>query len=83
VREIAIAHLEKLRLPEPPVGKSSRLRETRTRPLAITWEHAIHVSDLPAHHRDPFDRLLISQAQIEKVTILTADPAFASTTSTS
>jgi PIN domain nuclease of toxin-antitoxin system len=77
--EIAIKHaLGKLRLPERPVEYvTSRLRETRTRPLAISWEHAIHVSDLPAHHRDPFDRLLIAQAQIEKVTILTADPTFA------
>ncbi len=77
--EIAIKHaLGKLRLPERPVEYvTSRLRETQTRPLAISWEHAIHVSDLPAHHRDPFDRLLIAQAQIEKVTILTADPAFA------
>jgi PIN domain nuclease of toxin-antitoxin system len=78
--EIAIKHaLGKLRLPERPVEYvTSRLRETRTRPLAISWEHAIHVSELPAHHRDPFDRLLIAQAQIEKVPILTADPAFAS-----
>ncbi len=77
--EIAIKHaLGKLRLPERPVEYvTSRLRETQTRPLAITWEHAIRVSDLPGHHRDPFDRLLIAQAQIEKVAILTADPAFA------
>lgn len=77
--EIAVKHgLGKLRLPDPPVEYvASRLRETRTLPLAITWQHAIHVSSLPAHHRDPFDRLLIAQAQIEKVTILTADPAFA------
>jgi PIN domain nuclease of toxin-antitoxin system len=35
------------------------------------------VSDLPDHHRDPFDRLLVAQAQVEGVPIMTADPAIA------
>jgi PIN domain nuclease of toxin-antitoxin system len=34
------------------------------------------VADLPLHHRDPFDRLLIAQARREKMTLLTCDPAF-------
>jgi PIN domain nuclease of toxin-antitoxin system len=38
---------------------------------------ALRVAALPPHHRDPFDRLLIAQAQIEGLTILTADPQFA------
>jgi PIN domain nuclease of toxin-antitoxin system len=46
-------------------------------PLAITIEHAQKVTELPRHHGDPFDRLLIAQAQAEKLSILTADPAFA------
>ncbi len=33
-------------------------------------------NSLPAHHRDPFDRLLVAQAQIESLAILTADPVF-------
>lgn len=46
-------------------------------PLAITIEHAQRVAELPRHHGDPFDRLLIAQAQIENLSILTADPLFA------
>ncbi|QPC86885.1 PIN domain-containing protein [Mesorhizobium sp. NBSH29] len=45
--------------------------------LPILPQHAMHTSALPLHHRDPFDRLLIAQAQIEGLTIVTADPAFA------
>ena len=46
------------------------------RPLAITHAHALAVSDLPLHHNDPFDRLLIGQARAEGMVILTADHAF-------
>jgi len=42
----------------------------------VEHSHALRVSILPGHHRDPFDRLLIAQAQIEQLPILTADPAF-------
>ena len=75
--EIAIKYrLGKLALPEPP-GRyvPSRLRQTRVTPLAVTHEHALRVGDLPAHHRDPFDRLLVAQAQLEKLPLLTADEA--------
>jgi PIN domain nuclease of toxin-antitoxin system len=44
--------------------------------LSIDWSHAAAVEALPFHHRDPFDRLLIAQAQIERMAIVTADPAF-------
>jgi PIN domain nuclease of toxin-antitoxin system len=76
--EIAIKYsLGKLRLPESPAGYvPSRLRATQTTALPIEHSHALRVSTLPAHHRDPFDRLLIAQAQIEQLPILTADPAF-------
>lgn len=43
--------------------------------LPITIEHALFVSQLPFHHRDPFDRLLIAQAKIENMTILSKDEA--------
>ena len=49
-------------------------------PLAITHEHALRVASLPAHHRDPFDRLLIAQAQIEGLVIMTSDAQFSSYT---
>ena len=44
--------------------------------LPILHSHARHVAGLPPHHGDPFDRLLIAQAQIEKVPIMTADDQF-------
>lgn len=42
----------------------------------MTAEHAWHVRSLPHHHGDPFDRLLIAQAQLERLPVVTADPAF-------
>ncbi|MFL5873276.1 MAG: type II toxin-antitoxin system VapC family toxin [Solirubrobacterales bacterium] len=44
--------------------------------MPVTSEHAWAVRQLPHHHRDPFDRLLIAQAQVERLPILTADPTF-------
>jgi PIN domain nuclease of toxin-antitoxin system len=78
VWEIAIKHaLGKLRLPEPPDRYvPSRVIQTRTTPLAIDHAHAVRVGSLPRHHRDPFDRILIAQAQVERVRIMTADPVF-------
>lgn len=45
--------------------------------LAITSEHAVAVSSLPAIHKDPFDRILVAQATIEGVILLTADAVVA------
>jgi PIN domain nuclease of toxin-antitoxin system len=44
--------------------------------LNVTIDHAIAVANLPDHHADPFDRLLIAQAQLEALTIVTSDTAF-------
>jgi PIN domain nuclease of toxin-antitoxin system len=49
----------------------------RFTPLNITTEHAMAVEHLPAHHTDPFDRLLIAQAQHEDLVIVTRDERFA------
>ncbi len=46
--------------------------------LPVTFQHAAAVAVLPAHHRDPFDRLLIAQAGVEGFTLVTRDPAFES-----
>lgn len=76
--EIAIKYaLGKLRLPEAPGDLIPRLM-TRTgiTPLPIHHRHALHVATLPPLHRDPFDRLLVAQAQLEKLPILTADRSF-------
>jgi PIN domain nuclease of toxin-antitoxin system len=44
--------------------------------LAIDLRHTLQVSTLPFHHRDPFDRLLIAQACVESIPLLSADPLF-------
>ncbi len=45
--------------------------------LALAPDHGLGVADLPMHHRDPFDRLLIAQARFEGLTVLTADARIA------
>ena len=77
--EIAIKHgLGKLRLPGPPESYvPMRMQDLSVEPLAIDPGHVLRVASLPAHHRDPFDRLLIAQAQIEDLPLLTADAALA------
>jgi PIN domain nuclease of toxin-antitoxin system len=47
------------------------------RELAMTSEHAIAASDLPPLHKDPFDRMIFAQAQVEGVTLLTSDDVVA------
>jgi PIN domain nuclease of toxin-antitoxin system len=42
--------------------------------LPIEMRHALHVSTLPTYHQDPFDRILIAQAQMEDLPVLSADP---------
>jgi PIN domain nuclease of toxin-antitoxin system len=73
--EIAIKHaLGKLTLPEPPsTFVPRRMATLGVRPLAIEPEHALRVGSLPRHHADPFDRLLVAQAQMEDLSILTGD----------
>ena len=77
--EIAIKYaLGKLPLPElPSTYVPSRLRSSGVIGLAIEHAHALHVESLPPHHRDPFDRLLVAQAQLEALPIMTADRALA------
>ena len=53
----------------------ARLAKYRFGTMSVTGEHALRVARLPMIHRDPFDRLLIAQAQIEGLPIVTADPA--------
>ena len=76
--EIAIKWANgRLPLPEPPASYiPSRMKRSGVRGLAIEHAHTLQVADLPRHHADPFDRLLIAQAQVEGLTIVTADPAF-------
>ena len=77
--EIAIKNqLGRLQLPQRPERFiPDQLLRNGMESLPITMSHALHVATLPSIHRDPFDRMLISQAQVEHLPILTADPFFA------
>jgi PIN domain nuclease of toxin-antitoxin system len=76
--EIAIKSAAgKLRLPEPPESYvPTRMAQQGLRPLAVSHPHALAASALPPHHRDPFDRLLIAQANLEDMTFISADAIF-------
>jgi PIN domain nuclease of toxin-antitoxin system len=50
---------------------------THVQPLPVTIDHAAAVEHLPWQHRDPFDRMLVAQAQVERATIVTGDDALA------
>ena len=52
------------------------LRENQIQEMALRRAHCDEIVTLPWHHKDPFDRMLIAQAQVEKLSILTADPRF-------
>ena len=77
--EIAIKYrLGRLVLPERPERYvPERLRAIGAKGLAIEHTHALAVASLPALHGDPFDRLLVAQAGLLAVPIITADPAVA------
>ena len=69
--------LGRLTLPGPPrVFIPAVLREQSIRPLGITHPHALAVAELPRHHRDPFDRMLVAQARLEELVILSGNPVF-------
>ncbi len=52
---------------------SAGLSENGFHPLAIAMRHALAAGALPPHHRDPFDRMLIAQANVEELTLVTGD----------
>lgn len=77
--EISIKYaLGKLPLPEPPrMYVPDRMRRSGTVGLAVEHGHALAVADLPQLHGDPFDRVLIVQAQSLGLTFVTADAQLA------
>jgi PIN domain nuclease of toxin-antitoxin system len=77
--EIAIkAKLGRLKLPEPlETFVPEQMALNAIESLPIQMSHALHVHTLPLHHRDPFDRLLVAQAQLDNLPILTADSQIA------
>ena len=63
-------------LHEPfPIFIDEQLRTNRFHLLRISIEHLKRVHDLPLHHRDPFDRLLVAQSQVENIPIIPSDAA--------
>lgn len=52
------------------------LRVNEFAEVQVSATHAVAAARLPAHHRDPFDRMLVAQAQIEGLTLVTRDPVF-------
>jgi PIN domain nuclease of toxin-antitoxin system len=78
VWEIAIKHA--LGRGDMPVSGQQALRyfrESGYQLLAVEAEHAVAVENLPAHHQDPFDRILVAQALVEPMRLLTHDAAVA------
>lgn len=72
--EIAIKHsLAKADFPIEPTTIWKAAREIGLEELAVTSEHAVRVDGLPWLHRDPFDRLLVAQAQVAAMKLLSSD----------
>lgn len=76
--EIAIKYSKgKLKLVKNPADCLPELiHQMGLKQVAISLSHALSVSSLPHHHRDPFDRLLAAQARAENLPIITPDPIF-------
>ncbi|MEE1732038.1 type II toxin-antitoxin system VapC family toxin [Streptomyces microflavus] len=56
-----------------PDDLAERVRDSQFTSLPITAGHGVRADRLPALHRDPFDRILVAQAQIEGMTVVTRD----------
>jgi PIN domain nuclease of toxin-antitoxin system len=75
VWEVAVKRsLGKLNAPE---GFAEAMLSTHVQPLPVTIDHAAAVEHLPWQHRDPFDRMLVAQAQVERATLVSGDEALA------
>ncbi len=75
--EMAIKRSQgKLETDKSPVEYLAVYLDQGAKLLGITPEHVMAVESLPLHHRDPFDRMLIVQAQLEGLTLVTVDEAF-------
>lgn len=79
VWEIAIKHgLGRGDMPVSSADALGYFRESGYRFLPVEPEHAAAVEDLPTHHADPFDRILVAQAMVEPMRLITHDPLVAS-----
>ena len=77
VWELAIkTHLGKLEAQSLLHGAEERFRAAGFATLSITVEHAFRAGALPTYHKDPFERMLVAQAQAENLAIVSNDPVF-------
>jgi PIN domain nuclease of toxin-antitoxin system len=60
---------------EAPADLRGAIAEYEFAELPITVDHAIAAATLPRHHDDPFDRVLVAQARLERLRLVTVDPA--------
>jgi PIN domain nuclease of toxin-antitoxin system len=60
-----------------PDGFAEAMLSGGAQPLAVTIDHAAAAEHLPWHHRDPFDRVLVAQAQVERATLVSGDQELA------
>jgi PIN domain nuclease of toxin-antitoxin system len=76
--EMTIKHaLGRLELAGPPRSVVyAQIAQHGYEPLDVTLEHVLSVGELPPHHGDPFDRLLIVQARAERLTLVSGDAIF-------
>ena len=65
------------RLPRLPEGIARRLQRAGIAVIPLTLDHALAAAALPGPHRDPWDRIMIGQAQAESLTVVTVDKVFA------
>jgi PIN domain nuclease of toxin-antitoxin system len=74
--EVAVKYaLDRLPLPDPPaIFLPAELGKNRIESLPIIDTHAFQAGLLPRHHRDPFDRMLVAQAQVETLGLISNDP---------
>jgi PIN domain nuclease of toxin-antitoxin system len=73
--EIAVKYsLGKLHLTEPPKEFiANRMQANALTELPVSMAHALALQNMPLHHKDPFDRLLVAQAMVNKIPLLSAD----------
>ncbi len=64
---------------EMPIAElvTKNTQENNIQLLPINLAHISHLEQLPPHHKDPFDRIIIAQAVVENMTVVSVDPAFA------
>ena len=67
----------KLELDRDLEGLNNAIHESDTEISPIEYSHLRYLTNLPQHHHDPFDRVLISQAQVEGLTLVSRDTKFA------